>query len=95
MQHVGTLHKFRLYWKMYHALQSVSEPRTGKSMLCDGNKWESEECIEWNQIDHIIYNALPHNTYASNANLRVQVNWAEIYENDHPGLRNEVVRLFT
>lgn len=62
-------------------------------MLCDGNKWESEECIEWNHINNIIYNALPHNIYASNANLRVQVNWAEIYENDHPGLRNEVVSL--
>lgn len=89
--HVGTLRKYRLYWAIYNALKAVGEPRSGKGMTCNGEKWESEECYEWYDHDNVVYNAQPHDTYAYNGNLRVRARWSEIYEDAHPGLRHEVM----
>jgi hypothetical protein len=91
MQHVGTLRGYRLYWKIYNALKSVGAPRDGKGQICKEGKWSTGECISHYEILNIVYNAQPHDSYASNANLRVSVRWSEIYEKDSPGLRHEVV----
>lgn len=95
MQHVGTLRGYRLYWKIYEALKKVGQPRGGTGQICHNRRVETQECTKDWDIENIVYNAQPHNTYASNANLKVSVRWSEIREKDNPGLRHEVVSGYT
>ena len=99
-QHIGTLRKYRLYWAIYNALKNVAEPlpshsRSGNYIyqLCSPEEQLAGECKEWEEIKNIVYNAEPHDTYATNAHLNITMKWSEIHEGSFTGLRHEVVSL--
>jgi hypothetical protein len=97
MQHVGTLRKHRIYQRIFDCLTEIGAPAVKfpdsktDNELC---KWPGTQngCVKECTIPNIVYNAdLKNNKYATNAWLTIWVEWSEISENVHPGLRSVAV----
>lgn len=99
MQHVGILRKHRIYQKIFDCLVIVGSPVTDNPNSNTENemcKWPGYEngCMKDCTIPNIVYNAdLKNEKYATNAWLRVWVEWSEVREKAHPGLREVAVRM--
>jgi hypothetical protein len=95
--HVGTLRKQRLYKAVYDCLQLVGHQGHGlykdhsnplSPNICNLNEspWCQLEC----QIPNIVYEAGSRN-YATNAHLKINAAWSELYESKHAGIRDLAV----
>jgi len=94
-QHIGTLRKNRLWRAIYDCLGLVGEqgrgtwfPLVPPGQTDKNNPWQCPNlnCARECKIPNIVYNS-GDDTYATNAHLTVRVEWSELKEGDHKGIR--------
>jgi hypothetical protein len=94
--HSGTLRKWRMWKAIYDCMHVIAEPfKDTDRELCSVTEFPHggpgacpAQCI----IPNIVYNAEPHDKYASDAHMVVTASWVELHEKAHPGIRDVAVR---
>jgi hypothetical protein len=97
--HVGTLRKHRIYNSVYECLKLIGQQGNGvvkdkiswnwDPELCSSDKWYF--CQRKCEIPNIVYEA-GKGKYATNAHIKIETTWSELWESKHAGIRNLAVR---